>query len=88
MSKSNIGLFFKDYSFGEVIARTVPRNLTEGERALYPARHALNLSDEFAQNCSLPHAPVYYRAAFHMVFGKAVLDISLNAVANLGYAEG
>jgi 2-methylfumaryl-CoA hydratase len=26
--------------------------------------------------------------AFHMVFGKTVPDISLNAVANLGYAEG
>jgi 2-methylfumaryl-CoA hydratase len=27
-------------------------------------------------------------AAFHVVFGKTVPDISLNAVANLGYAEG
>ena len=26
--------------------------------------------------------------AFHTVFGKTVPDISLNAVANLGYAEG
>ena len=25
---------------------------------------------------------------FHTVFGKSVPDISLNAVANLGYAEG
>ncbi len=52
MSKSNIGRFFEDYSFGEVIAHAVPRTLTEGERALYhalyPARHALNSSDEFA----------------------------------------
>ena len=52
MSKSNIGRFFEDYSFGEVIAHAVPRTLTAGERALYhalyPARHALNSSDEFA----------------------------------------
>ena len=26
--------------------------------------------------------------AFHIVFGKSVPDISLNAVANLGYADG
>ena len=26
--------------------------------------------------------------AFHVVFGKTVPDISLNAVANLGYAAG
>ena len=88
MNKSNIGRFLEDYSFGEVIAHTVPRTLTEGERALYPARHALNSSDEFARNCGLPSAPVDYWDAFHMVFGKTVLDISLNAVANLGYAEG
>ena len=25
---------------------------------------------------------------FHLVFGKTVPDISLNAVANLGYADG
>ena len=92
MSKSNIGRFFEDYSLGEVIAHAVPRTLTEGERALYhalyPARHALNSSDEFARNCGLPRAPIDDWAAFHMVFGKTVPDISLNAVANLGYAEG
>jgi 2-methylfumaryl-CoA hydratase len=85
MSKSNIGRFFEDYSLGEVIAHAVPRTLTEGERALYhalyPARHALNSSDEFARNCGLPRAPIDDWAAFHMVFGKTVPDISLNAVA-------
>ena len=92
MSKSNTGRFFEDYSLGEVIAHAVPRTLTEGERALYhalyPARHALNSSDEFARNCGLPRAPIDDWAAFHMVFGKTVPDISLNAMANLGYAEG
>ena len=31
--------------------------------------------------------PVDSLLAFHLVFGKTVPDISLNAVANLGYAE-
>ncbi|QQP41809.1 Hypothetical protein FKW44_016283 [Caligus rogercresseyi] len=26
--------------------------------------------------------------AFHVIFGKTVPDVSLNAVANLGYAQG
>jgi 2-methylfumaryl-CoA hydratase len=56
--------------------------------ALYPARHALYSSDEFARGCGFPSAPLDDLAAFHLVFGKTVPDVSLNAVANLGYAQG
>jgi 2-methylfumaryl-CoA hydratase len=92
MAKTNPGRFFEDYTLGEVIDHAVPRTLSGGERALYhalyPARHALYSSDEFARNCGLPAAPIDDLAGFHAVFGKTVPDISLNAVANLGYAEG
>ncbi|WP_170367633.1 MaoC family dehydratase [Ruegeria arenilitoris] len=92
MAKTNPGRFFEDYSIGQVLHHAVPRTVTEGERALYhalyPARHALYSSDEFARSCGLPQSPIDDLAAFHVVFGKTVPDISLNAVANLGYAEG
>ncbi|MFY2823653.1 MaoC family dehydratase [Ruegeria sp. MALMAid1280] len=92
MAKTNPGRFFEDYSVGQVLQHAVPRTVTDGERALYhalyPARHALYSSDEFARNCGLPQSPIDDLAAFHVVFGKTVPDISLNAVANLGYAEG
>ncbi|WP_170438478.1 MaoC family dehydratase [Ruegeria arenilitoris] len=92
MAKTNPGRFFEDYSIGQVLHHAVPRTVTVGERALYhalyPARHALYSSDEFAQSCGLPQGPIDDLAAFHVVFGKTVPDISLNAVANLGYAEG
>jgi 2-methylfumaryl-CoA hydratase len=55
---------------------------------LYPARHALYSSDLFAQSCGLSSSPIDDLVAFHVVFGKTVPDVSLNAVANLGYAEG
>jgi len=90
--KTNPGRFFEDYRLGETIVHAVPRTVSGGERALYhalyPARHALYSSDEFARSCGLPAAPVDDLIAFHTVFGKTVPDISLNAVANLGYAEG
>ncbi|MDZ4135836.1 MAG: MaoC family dehydratase [Paracoccaceae bacterium] len=90
--KTNPGRFFEDYRLGEVIAHATPRTVSGGERALYhalyPARHALCSSDEFARTCGLPQSPIDDWAAFHLVFGKTVPDISLNAVANLGYAEG
>ena len=92
MLKTNHGRFFEDYSIGQVIDHAVPRTVSGGERALYHAlylaRHALYSSDQFARACGLPSAPLDDLAAFHLVFGKTVPDVSLNAVANLGYAAG
>ena len=91
MSKTNPGRFFEDYAVGQVIEHAVPRTVSGGERAmyhaLYPARGAFYSSDEFARDCGLHESPMDDLIAFHTVFGKSVPDISLNAVANLGYAE-
>ncbi|OZA02181.1 MAG: hypothetical protein B7Y02_17015, partial [Rhodobacterales bacterium 17-64-5] len=90
--KTNPGRFFEDYALGEVIAHAVPRTIGAGERALYhalyPARGAVHSSDAFARSVGLAASPLDDLIAFHTVFGKTVPDISLNAVANLGYAEG
>ena len=92
MTKTNPGRFFEDYSVGQMIDHAVPRTVGAGERALYhalyPARHALYSSDKFAAGCGLAGSPLDDLIAFHMVFGKTVPDVSLNALANLGYAEG
>ncbi len=92
MTKTNPGRFFEDYRLSQVIRHAVPRTVAEGERALYhalyPARHALYSSDEFASICGLESSPLDDLLAFHIVFGKTVPDVSLNAVANLGYAQG
>ncbi len=92
MTKTNPGRFFEDYAVGDVIKHAVPRTVAEGERALYhalyPARSALYSSDMFAQDCGLESSPLDDLIAFHVVFGKTVPDVSLNALANLGYAEG
>ena len=92
MGKTNQGRFFEDYRVGDVVTHAVPRTVGAGERALYhalyPARHALYSSDAFAQSCGLTGSPLDDMIAFHTVFGKTVPDVSLNAVANLGYAEG
>ena len=89
--KTNPGRFFEDYQLGEVIQHATPRTLHGGERAvyqaLYPTRFALHSSDEFAAGCGVKGA-FDDLITFHTVFGKTVPDISLNAVANLGYAEG
>jgi 2-methylfumaryl-CoA hydratase len=91
-TKSNQGNFFEDFRTGQVLAHATPRTITTGDVALYTAltgsRYALYSADSFAQACGLARAPVDPLLAFHVVFGKTVPDISLNAVANLGYGEG
>lgn len=91
MGKTNAGNFFEDFTVGQVIEHATPRTVTEGDRALYgaiyPTRFALPSSAEFARSVGLAHHPVEELIAFHIAFGKTVPDISLNAVANLGYAE-
>ena len=91
MTKTNPGNFFEDFSLGQVIAHATPRTVTEGDRALYgalyPTRFSLWSSAEIAAAAGLPGAPVEDLIGFHIAFGKTVPDISLNAVANLGYAE-
>ncbi|MBL8931970.1 MAG: MaoC family dehydratase [Kineosporiaceae bacterium] len=90
--KTFAGNYFEDFRVGQVIRHATPRTITEGDVALYTAlygpRFAINSSDSFARALGLPRAPVDDVLAFHIVFGKTVPDISLNAVANLGYANG
>jgi len=92
MTKTNAGNFFEDFRLGQEIHHATPRTVTSGEQALYTglygSRFAFNSSDEFARKLGLERAPVDDLLAFHVVFGKTVPDISLNAVANLGYADG
>lgn len=92
MTKSNPGNFFEDFRIGQVLRHATPRTITSGDVSLYTAltgsRYALFCAETFAAAAGLPRAPVDPLLAFHMVFGKTVPDISLNAVANLGYAEG
>ncbi|MCB1520687.1 MAG: MaoC family dehydratase [Hyphomicrobiaceae bacterium] len=91
-TKTNAGNFFEDFSFGQVIRHATPRTVTAGDVALYTSlygpRFAVQSSDAFAKAIGYPQAPVDDLLAFHVVFGKTVPDVSLNAIANLGYAGG
>lgn len=90
MTKTNPGNFFEDFRIGQTIRHATPRTVTAGDVALYTAlygsRFAVQSSDAFAKAIGYKHAPVDDLLVFHVVFGKTVPDISLNAVANLGYA--
>jgi 2-methylfumaryl-CoA hydratase len=86
------GRFFEDFQLGEEIRHPTPRTVTEADQAitigLTGSRFPLHAADTFAQGLGLPRAPVDDWLTFNIVFGKTVPEISLNAIANLGYAEG
>ena len=91
MAKTSPGHYFEDFFVGQDMHHATPRTVTSGDVALYIAlygsRFAVQSSEAFAHGIGYTHAPVDDMLVFHIVFGKTVSDISLNAVANLGYAE-
>jgi len=86
-----IGRFFEDFQLGERISHATPRTLTEGDAALYLAlygsRYPQYCAAPYAIACGFARTPLDPLLVFHVAFGKTVPDISLNAVANLGYAD-
>ena len=90
MSKTNPGNCFEDFRIGQIIRHATPRTVTSGDVALYTSlygtRFAVQSSDVFAKAIGYPRAPLDDFLVFHIIFGKTVPDVSLNAVANLGYA--
>ena len=90
-TKINHGRYFEHFTLGEVIQHATPRTITAGDTALYIAlygnRNPLFCSEPFAQSLGYKTTPVDDLLAFHIAFGKTVPDISVNAVANLGYAD-
>lgn len=91
MSKTNPGKFFEDFVVGQVITHATPRTITEGDVSLYTSlygmRFAAQSADSFAMDIGYEAAPIDDLLLFHIIFGKTVPDISLNAIANLGYAD-
>jgi len=91
MSKASAGNFFENFSFGQSITHPTPRTLSEGDMSLYialtGARHVLHSAKPVAHALGYQDRPLDDLLVFHVAFGKTVPDISINAVANLGYAD-
>lgn len=91
MSKASAGNFFEDFYLGRTFVHATPRTVGEGDIALYLAltgsRHVIGCAAPVAHAVGYPARPLDEMLVFHLAFGKTVADISLNAVANLGYAD-
>ncbi|MEM8616799.1 MAG: MaoC family dehydratase, partial [Pseudomonadota bacterium] len=91
-AKSFSGYYFEDFYIGMELRHATPLTISAGDISLYRAltgsRFAIYSAETFAKANGFDQLPVDPLLAFHVVFGKTVPDISLNAVANLGYSDG
>ncbi len=91
VGKATTGNYFEDLVTGLEVEHAVPRTVTEGDQSLYIAltasRYPLHCDAEFARALGFRRETVNDLLVFHIVFGNTVPDISLNAIANLGYAD-
>ena len=91
MTKDRNGNFFEDFRVGMKLRHATPRTLTEGDRSLYigltGSRAVLATAETNARQLGLHARPLEDLLVFNTAFGKTVPDVSLNAVANLGYAD-
>jgi 2-methylfumaryl-CoA hydratase len=86
------GRFFEDFQLGEQLVHATPRTVSEGDVAFYQALYGSRFLPQSSRPaaCAMGYKdrPLDDWLVFHLVFGKSVPDLSINAVANLGYAEG
>lgn len=92
MTKGQRGNFFEDLEVGRVLRHAGPRTVTAADATLYLAltgsRFPLHAAEPLARTWGLPGTPLDELLVFHLIFGQSVPDLSVNAVANLGYADG
>lgn len=82
---------FEDFAVGKRFRHPTPRTVTEGDASLYialtGARHPLPCSTPLASAQGYRARPIDDLLTFNIAFGKTVGDVSVNAIANLGYAD-
>jgi len=85
------GNFLEDFQYGDIIHHAIPRSITSGDASMFlgltGTRYPLFCAKNFANSLGYDSTPVDDILLFNIAFGRTVQDISLNAVANLGYAE-
>ena len=82
IQKGWTGNYFEDFEMGAKWVCPVPRTIRSGDVAAYVAL----TGDRTPYYCG-PSDRVHPMVVFHAIFGQTVRQISLNARANLGYAD-
>lgn len=82
MSKASPGRFFEDFELGAVLPCPPPRQLDPSLATVYRA-----LTGDRTAALSGAHSDTHPLIVFHTVISQTVRPVSLNAKANLGYAE-
>ena len=82
MSKASPGPFFEDFELGAMLPCPPARQIGQSMRTMYEA-----LTGDRTPSTLSSHGPTHPLIVFHTVLSQTVRPVSLNARANLGYAE-
>lgn len=91
MKKSILGLYYEDFTIGEIIEHSLSKTIFESDNNLFSLltmnHHPVHTNIDYAQKNQHGKILVVGTLVFSLVVGMTVPDISGKAIANLGYED-
>lgn len=85
------GRFFEDFEVGAVYQHPLGRTITEGDNTHFALltmnTNQMHFNDHYAEQSTFGRQLVNSGLTVAMVLGMSVLDVSQNAIANLGWTD-
>ena len=86
-----IGRYFEDYNVGDHYRHALGRTITETDNSWFTLltmnTHQLHFNDHYAAQAEFGRQLVNSGFSVALVLGISVLDVSQNAIANLGWTD-
>lgn len=90
-SDGRIGRYFEDFEIGDVYRHPLGRTITSADNAWFTLltmnTNQMHFNDHYAEQSTFGRQLVNSGLTVAMVLGMSVLDVSQNAIANLGWTD-
>jgi itaconyl-CoA hydratase len=91
VSDASLGRYFEDFQVGDVFQHPLGRTITATDNAWFTLltmnTNQMHFNDHYAEASTFGRQLVNSGLTLAMVLGMSVLDVSQNAMANLGWDE-
>ncbi len=90
-SDGRIGRYYEDFEIGDVYRHPLGRTITSADNAWFTLltmnTNQMHFNDHYAEQSTFGRQLVNSGLTVAMVLGMSVLDVSQNAIANLGWTD-